>query len=85
VSVSPKVVENTRFQDFGGFFHPSISNVFVPSVYGLLSLYFRKKSVPANRKKGFYTSRLLQIEDIGGIFVFSGSELQSFQKFEINT
>jgi hypothetical protein len=33
------------------------------------------KSVPAIRKKGFYTSHLLKNEEIGGIFVFSGSEL----------
>jgi hypothetical protein len=59
--VSPKVVENTSFQDFGGFFHPI-------------------KSVLANRKKGFYTSRLPQNEAIGGIFVFSGSELKLFSK-----
>jgi hypothetical protein len=30
---------------------------------------------PANRKTGFYTSRLLNNEEIEGIFVFSGSEL----------
>jgi hypothetical protein len=31
------------------------------------------KSVPANRKKGFYASRLPKNEEIGGFFVFKGS------------
>jgi hypothetical protein len=35
--------------------------------------FFHK--VKPNRKKGFYTSRLPKNEKIGGIFVFSGSEL----------
>jgi hypothetical protein len=33
--------------------------------------------VPANRKKAFHTSRLPKNEEIGGIFVFSGSEFFS--------
>jgi hypothetical protein len=37
--------------------------------------FFHKKSVPANRKNGFDTSRLPKNEETGGIFVFSGSEL----------
>jgi hypothetical protein len=36
--------------------------------------------VPANRKKGFYTGRLLKNEEIGGIFVFNGSELLTLCK-----
>jgi hypothetical protein len=32
------------------------------------------KNAPANRKEGLSTSRLLKNEEIGGIFVFSGSE-----------
>jgi hypothetical protein len=33
------------------------------------------KSAPANRKKGFYTIRVPKKQEVGGIFVFSGSEL----------
>jgi hypothetical protein len=32
--------------------------------------FFINKSVPANRKKGFYTSHLPKNEEIGGIFVW---------------
>jgi hypothetical protein len=35
--------------------------------------------VPENRKKGFYTSRISKNEEIGGIFVISGS--QNFKLF----
>jgi hypothetical protein len=39
------------------------------------------KSVLANWKKGFYTSRLLRKnEEIGGIFVYSSSELYTLFK-----
>jgi hypothetical protein len=38
-------------------------------------IFSSNKSVPANWKKGFYTSRLRKIEEIGGICVFSGSKL----------
>jgi hypothetical protein len=46
--------------------------------YGLRSTladFFIKECVPANRKKGFYTSRLPKNEEVGGVFVFIGSEL----------
>jgi hypothetical protein len=36
----------------------------------LWRIFSSNKSVPANRKKGFYTSRLPKNEDIGGILVF---------------
>jgi hypothetical protein len=36
------------------------------------------ENAPANRKKGFYRSRLPKNEEIGGILVFSGSELELF-------
>ncbi len=43
-------------------------------------IFSSNKSVPANRKKGFYTCRLPKNEEIGGIFVFSGSELYTLFK-----
>ncbi len=46
--------------------------------YGLritLADFLSNRSVPANRKKGFYKSHLPKNEEIGGIFVFSDSEL----------
>jgi hypothetical protein len=45
--------------------------------FGLI--FSSNESVPAHRKKGFYTSRLPKNEEIGGISVFNG--LESFQKF----
>jgi hypothetical protein len=39
-----------------------------------LADFSSNKSVPANRKKGFYISRLPKNGEIGGIFVFRGSE-----------
>jgi hypothetical protein len=41
----------------------------------LWRIFSSNKSAPANRKKGFYTSRLPKNEEIGGIFVFNGYEL----------
>jgi hypothetical protein len=38
-------------------------------------IFSSNKSVPANRKKGFYTSRLPKNEKIEGIFAFSSSEV----------
>jgi hypothetical protein len=38
------------------------------------------KSVPVNRKKRFNASRLPKNEEIGGSFVFDGSELQTLFK-----
>jgi hypothetical protein len=41
----------------------------------LWKIFSSNKSALANRKKGFYTSRLPKNEEIVSIFVFSGSEL----------
>jgi hypothetical protein len=38
-------------------------------------IFSSNKSVPANKKKRFYTSRLPKNEEIGCIFVFGGLEL----------
>jgi hypothetical protein len=43
-------------------------------------IFSSNESVPTNRNKVFYTSRLPKKEEIGGIFVFSGSE-QNFELF----
>jgi hypothetical protein len=40
--------------------------------------------VSANRKKGFHTSCLPKNEEIGDIFVFSGSELHTLFKNSIS-
>ncbi len=39
------------------------------------------KSVPASRKKGFYANCVLKKQEVGGIFVWSGSELWSLFKY----
>jgi hypothetical protein len=46
-------------------------------LYSTLADFLSNKSVPASWKEGFYTCRLPNYEDIGGIFVFvlSASEL----------
>jgi hypothetical protein len=44
-------------------------------------IFSSNKIVPANRKKGFGTGRLLKNEEIGGIFVFR--TFNSLQKFKI--
>jgi hypothetical protein len=59
---------------FGGRFGVSQTG----AEYGLRSTwadFSSNKSVPANMKKGFYTSQVPKNEDIGVIFVFSSSEL----------
>ncbi len=42
--------------------------------------FFIKQKFGANRQNGFYSSRLPKNEEIGDIFVFSGSELSSLFK-----
>ncbi len=41
----------------------------------LRQIFSSNKSAQANRKKGFYTSRLPKNKEIRGIYEFSGSEL----------
>jgi hypothetical protein len=58
---------------FGGLFGVSQ----MVAEYGLRSTladFLSNKSELPNRKKGFYTSHLPKNEEIGGIFVFSGSK-----------
>jgi hypothetical protein len=40
-------------------------------------LFSSKKSAPANRKKGFYTSRLPKNDEIRGIFVEAAKNFES--------
>jgi hypothetical protein len=44
-------------------------------------IYPSNKSAPANRKKGFYTNRNPNKQEVGFIFVWSGSELWSLFKY----
>jgi hypothetical protein len=41
----------------------------------LWQIFSSNKSVPANRKKGFYRNSVPKKQEVGGIFVWSGSEL----------
>jgi hypothetical protein len=63
---------------FAGRFRASqrVRNMVCAEVWRIFS---SKKSIPANRKKGFFTIRQPN-EEIGGTFVFSGSKLFSLFK-----
>jgi hypothetical protein len=47
----------------------------------LWQIFSSNKSAPANRKKGFYTSRDPNKKEVGLIFVWSGSELWNLFKY----
>jgi hypothetical protein len=47
-------------------------------VAALWRIFPSNKSVPANRKKGFYTSHLPKNEEIGGNFVFLPEPVAEF-------
>jgi hypothetical protein len=46
-----------------------------PDSAALWRIFSSNKSAPANRKTGFYTNRVPKKQKVGGIFVFSGSEV----------
>jgi hypothetical protein len=47
------------------------------NIAALWQIFSSNKIVQANRKKGFYTSRVPKKQKVGGFFVWSGSELWS--------
>ncbi len=47
----------------------------------LWRIFFIKKSAPVIWKKGFYTNRVPKKQEVGGFFVFSGSELWTLLKY----
>ncbi len=67
---------------FEEFKQPTIVHSINQNSAAIWRIFSSNKSVPANKKKGFYTSRQPKNDGIGGVFVFSG-ELNSFKKFKI--
>jgi len=59
---------------------PGSKNAIIDYRAALWQIFSTNKSAPANRKKGFFKSFLLKNDKIGGIFVFSGKELQTLFK-----
>jgi hypothetical protein len=68
---------------FGGRYGVSLPGSEDGSHRTLADFFSSKKSAPANRKKGFYTSRLPKNDEIRGIFVESSKELRTL--FENST
>jgi hypothetical protein len=48
----------------------------------LCGFFHQQKTVPANRKKGFYTSRLQKNEKTGGIFYLAAQNFKQFQEIK---
>jgi hypothetical protein len=76
---SPKNAETTHIM-FRGRDLVSVKWVRNTGCSALCRFLSAKRSVTANRRKGFYTSRLPKNEEIGGIFVFRGLELLTLFK-----